>query len=512
MNRISVVLDGDTGEGGMGERQRVQIAGVSVSVDHYVGGVRISSPSTFEDRSPLNWSTVLADVSAGDASTADAALTAATDAFEGWAALGPSGRAPYLRRLADLIDERVPDIAAVECVDMAMRHESLRNRVIGRGARNFRAYAELAEQHVDRTWSSNGTANRVQRLPAGPAVVITPWNAPFMLATWKLAPALAAGNPVVLKPAEWSPLSASLLADLADEAGLPPGVFNVVQGIGSQVGPPLISDQRVRRLSFTGSPETARHIGAAAAANIVPFTAELGGKGALVVFADSDLEAAARTAAGQYDDSGQVCLAGSRLLVEASVADDFLVRFHAHVDAHVMGDSHYDATTITPMIHPEHVDRVEAFVERAREAGDEVLRGGSRHVPESWAGRPGEALWFEPTLVAPASNDSEIVQSEVFGPVLTFQVFTDEDEAIALANSTAYGLSATLFTGSAERAERVGGALRAGTTWVNCFLVRDLTAPFGGLGISGLGREGGDHALEFHADLKTLQIKDGTTV
>ena len=314
----------------MGERQRVQIAGVSVSVDHYIGGVRISSPSPFEDRSPLDWSTVLAHVSAGDASTADAALTAAADAFEGWAALGPSGRAPYLLRLADLIDERVPDIAAVECVDMAMRHESLRNRVIGRGARNFRAYAELAEQHVDRTWASNGTANRVQRLPAGPAVVITPWNAPFMLATWKLAPALAAGNPVVLKPAEWSPLSASLLADLADEADLPPGVFNLVQGIGAEVGPLLTSERRVRRRSFTGSPETARHIGAAAASNIVPFTAELGGKGALVVFADSDLEAAARTAADQYDDSGQVCLAGTRLLVEASVADDFLVRFHAH--------------------------------------------------------------------------------------------------------------------------------------------------------------------------------------
>ena len=470
-----MVLERDTGKGGMGERQRVQIAGVSVSVDHYVGGARISSPSTFEDRSPLDWSTVLADVSAGDASTADAALTAAEDAFEGWAALGPSGRAPYLRRLADLIDERVPDIAAVECVDMAMRHESLRNRVIGRGARNFRAYAELAEQHADRTWSSNGTANRVQR------------------------------------GCTWSTVQKAFIK-VSDEVGLPPGVFNLVQGIGTEVGPLLTSDQRVRRLSFTGSPETARHIGAAAASNIVPFTAELGGKGALVVFADSDLEVAARTAADQYDDSGQVCLAGTRLLVEASVADDFLVRFHAHVDAHVLGDSHDDATTITPMIHPEHVARVEGFIERARQAGDEVLRGGSRHVPESWTGPPGEALWFEPTLVAPASNDSEIVQSEVFGPVLTFQVFTDEDEAVALANSTAYGLSATLFTGSTERAERVGGALRAGTTWVNCFLVRDLTAPFGGLGISGLGREGGDHALEFHADLKTLQVKDGTTV
>ena len=194
----------------MGERPRVTIAGVPVSVDHYVGGHRMSSATTFEDRSPLDWSTVLAEVSAGDAALAEAAVTAATDAFGGWAALGPAGRSPYLNRLADLIDERVADIAAVECVDMAMRHESLRNRVIGRGARNFRAYADLAEQHEERTWSSNGTANRVQRLPAGPVVVITPWNAPFMLATWKVAPALAAGNTVILKPAEWSPLSAKI--------------------------------------------------------------------------------------------------------------------------------------------------------------------------------------------------------------------------------------------------------------------------------------------------------------
>ena len=227
----------------MGERPRVDVAGVPVSVDHYVAGRRLSSPTTFEDRSPLDWSAVLAEVSAGDASAVDAALSAATEAFEGWAALGPSGRAPYLRRLADLVDERVADLAAVECVDMAMRHESLRNRVIGRGARNFRAYAELAEDHEERIWSSNGTTNRVQRLPAGPAVVITPWNAPFMLATWKLAPALAAGNPVVLKPAEWSPLSASLLADLVDEAELPPGVFDMIQGSGPDVGPALVTDQ-----------------------------------------------------------------------------------------------------------------------------------------------------------------------------------------------------------------------------------------------------------------------------
>lgn len=487
---------------GAGPGGRVVIEGVEVSVDHHIGGERVGSSATFEDRSPLDWSWKLADVARGDAATADAAVSAAVEGFAVWSAMSPSQRGAILRRLADLIDERNDDIAAVECVDMAMLLESLRLRLVSRGARNFRAYAELAEVHEERAWSSNGTANVVQRMPAGPAVVITPWNAPFMLSTWKVAPALAAGNSVILKPAEWSPLSASILADLTVEAGFPPGVFNVVQGIGEEVGAALVADPRVRRISFTGSPETARHIGRAAADNIVPFTAELGGKGPLVVFADADLEAAAAKAAGQYDDSGQVCLAGTRLLVEASVREEFLERFHAHVDRHVLGDSRDPATTIAPMIHPDHVSRVEAFVDRARAAGDRVVRGGRRVEG---------GLWFEPTLVEPASNDSEIVQREVFGPVLTFQTFAGDDEAVRLANSTPYGLSAIVYTTSSERARRVGRAIRAGTVWVNTFLVRDLTAPFGGCGISGIGREGGDYALEFHSDLKTLQILDDST-
>jgi betaine-aldehyde dehydrogenase/5-carboxymethyl-2-hydroxymuconic-semialdehyde dehydrogenase len=482
--------------------RRVAIEGVEVDVDHHIGGERVGSPATFEDRSPLDWSWKLADVARGDATTADAAVTAAVEGFEVWRTLSAAERGRILRRLADLVDERNDEIAAVECADMAMLLESLRLRLVSRGARNFRAYAELAEAHEERTWSSNGTANVVQRMPAGPAVVITPWNAPFMLSTWKVAPALAAGNSVILKPAEWSPLSASILADLSVEAGFPPGVLNVVQGIGEEVGAALVADPRVRRITFTGSPETARHIGRAAADNIVPFTAELGGKGPLVVFADADLEAAAAKAAGQYDDSGQVCLAGTRLLVEASVRDAFLERFHAHVDRHVLGDSRDPATTIAPMIHPDHVARVEGFVERAGAAGDRVLRGG--HRVEG-------GLWFEPTLIEPASNDSEVVQREVFGPVLTLQTFADEDEAVRLANSTRYGLSAVVYTTSAARARRVGRAIRAGTVWVNTFLVRDLTAPFGGCGISGIGREGGDYALEFHSDLKTLQILEGST-
>jgi betaine-aldehyde dehydrogenase/5-carboxymethyl-2-hydroxymuconic-semialdehyde dehydrogenase len=287
------------------------------------------------------------------------------------------------------------------------------------------------------------------------------------------------------------------------EADMPPGVFNIVQGIGEEVGAALVADPRVRRLSFTGSPETARHIGVAAARNIVPFTAELGGKSPLIVFADADVDAAALKAAGQYDDGGQVCLAGTRLLVEQSIREPFLEAFNRYADAHVLGDSRDPATTVSPLIHPEHLARVEGFVERARAAGDTVVRGGRRHTPDG--------LWYEPTLIEPASNDSEVVQREVFGPVLTFQTFSDEADGIRLANSTEYGLAAQIWTGSEERAERVGRALRAGTVWVNCFLIRDLTAPFGGIGISGIGREGGDYALDFYSDLKTLQILDGTT-
>lgn len=483
-------------------RDRITIAGVSVSPDHFIGGKRVSSAATFETRCPFDWDHKLADIARGDAQTAALAVEAASAAFPGWAALGARQRGAILHRLADLIEAHQDQLAIIECMDMAMLHESLRLRVIARAALNFRNYADLAGDHVERVWNSKGTANRVIRMPAGPAVIITPWNAPFMLSTWKCAPALAAGNTVILKPAEWSPLSAALLGDLIDQAGFPPGVFNIVQGLGAELGNALVNDPRVKRISFTGSIPTARVIGRAAAENIVPFTAELGGKSPLLVFADADIDAAARKAAGQYDDSGQVCMAGTRIIVEDSVRDDFLERFHRYTDAHVLGDSRDPATTMSALIHPLHTERVLGFIDRARAAGDTIVRGGKR-----W--RDG-TNFVEPTLIVPRGNDSEVVQNEVFGPVLTFQTFATEAEGIALANSTAYGLSGIVYTGNSAQAERVGRAVRGGTVWVNTFLVRDLTAPFGGIGISGLGREGGDYALDFHSDLKTLQILENS--
>ena len=481
---------------------RISIDGVSVSPHHFIGGKRVASDSSFEVRSPLDWDMKLADVSRGDDTTAELAVSAAVEGYRQWSALEQSERNDVLFKLADLIDENAVAIAKIECLDMAMLHESLRLRLVPRGALNFRNYAEMAAEHEERSWSSKGTANRIIRHSAGPAVVITPWNAPFMLSTWKVAPALAAGNSVILKPAEWAPLSASLLADLINEAGFPEGTFNIVQGFGNEVGAALVSDQRVRRISFTGSPETGRIIGVAAAKNLVPFTAELGGKGPLIVFSDADIDAAAQKAAAQFEDSGQVCLAGTRLLVEESVRSEFMEQFVHCTNQHVYGDSRNIETTLSAAIHPVHLERVEGFIQRAKENGDRVIFGGERF-------KPGK-LWYKPTLIEPATNESEIVQKEVFGPVLTIQTFDSEEQAIALANSTEYGLSGIIYTSDAKRAKRVGRAVRAGTVWVNSFLVRDLTAPFGGFGISGIGREGGDYALDFHSDLQTLQILEGS--
>ena len=481
---------------------RVDIESISVSPNHFIGGRRIASEQTFEVRSPLDWDMKLADVSRADATTADLAVSAAVDGYNEWSQLTLAQRTDILFKLADLIDANAPSIATIECLDMAMLLDSLKLRLVPRGALNFRNYAQMVADHQERQWSSKGTRNRIIRHAAGPAVIITPWNAPFMLSTWKVAPALAAGNSVILKPAEWAPLSASLLADFINEAGFPEGAFNIVQGLGSEVGAALVADPRVRRISFTGSPETGRMIGVSAAKNLVPFTAELGGKGALIVFADADLDAAAKKAAAQFEDSGQVCLAGTRLLIEKSVKAEFLDRLTHYTNEHVYGDSRNPETTLSAAIHPVHLEKVEGFVHRARTSGDTVIFGGERFEPGK--------LWYKPTLIEPSSNDSEVVQKEIFGPVLTLQTFDSEAQAVSLANSTEYGLSGIVYTASADRATRVGQALRAGTVWVNTFLVRDLSAPFGGFGISGIGREGGDYALDFHSDLQTLQILEGS--
>jgi acyl-CoA reductase-like NAD-dependent aldehyde dehydrogenase len=477
------------------------VAGVGVSPEHFIGGRRMPSGETFPDVSPIDESH-LADVARGGVEEVDAAVAAARHAFPAWAALGPEGRGEYLFRIAELIEERQEMLAQVETLDNGSLLEASRLRLMKRAARNFRFFAELAIHLERRSWESDGTRYHVRYDPSGVAALITPWNAPFMLETWKCGPALAAGCTAVLKPAEWAPLTASLLAEIAEEAGLPPGVLNVVQGIGEEAGAALVAHPGVARISFTGSVETAQSIARAAAANLTPLSFELGGKSPFLVFADADLERAVETAGYQYDNAGQVCLAGTRLLVEESISDAFLDEFLRRVERLRLGDPRDPDTDVGPLITREHLERVEGFVARATEDGARLVLGG--RVSPDLGG-----LYYEPTLFTDVRQEMEIVQKEVFGPVLTLQTFRDEDEAVGLANGTEYGLAATVFTRDEARMERLGEALVAGTTWINCFYARDLGAPFGGAKRSGIGREGGEWSFDFYADVKTVARKVG---
>ncbi|MBW8171584.1 aldehyde dehydrogenase [Ornithinimicrobium sp. Arc0846-15] len=471
------------------------VEGVSVDTRHWIGGERVASQSTFDDTSPID-EAVLASISAGSSVEVDAAVSAARAAFPAWAAMPVAERSAILRRVAEGIEARVEDLARVETRDNGALIRSHRRGVMPRVAMNFRYFADYAEQELGHPdMEVRGHRERVSYDPAGVVAIITPWNAPLMLATWRIGPALAAGNCVVLKPPEWAPLTASLLADICHEAGLPAGVFNMVQGTGAGAGAPLTAHPDINRLSFTGSVPTAGVIAKAAAPNIVPLSYELGGKSPLVVFADSDLDLAVNLAVEQFDNAGQVCLGAFRILVQEDIADEFTARVVEKARTIKQGDPRDEATDISALVSRTHFDKVTGFVERAVADGAEVLLGGGPN--EDLGG-----LYFSPTILAGAKPESEIICEEVFGPVLTVQTFTDEAEAVAMANDSRFGLAATLVTGDRERAERVSHLLDAGTVWVNCFFVRDLGAPFGGNGKSGIGREGGIWSFDFYTNIK----------
>ena len=474
------------------------VEGVEVDTRHWIGGRRVASATTFDSVSPID-ETTIAQVSAGGAAEASAAVEAAAAAFPGWARTPAAERAEVLHRIADGVEKRLEELARVETRDNGSLIRSHRRGVMPRVALNFRFFADhlrtLAAGTAHPDFMTRGHRNHVSWDPAGVTAIVTPWNAPLMLATWRIAPALAAGNTVVAKPPEWAPLTASLLADIAAGAGLPDGVLNVVQGLGTEAGAPLVADPRVRRICFTGSVPTARSIGAAAAANVTPVSFELGGKSPLVVLDDADLDLAVTLAVEQFDNSGQVCLAAVRLLVHSSLGDAFLQRFLERAGGIRQGDPRDEATDIGPLISRRHFERVSGFVERAVAGGARPILGGG---PNTDLG----GLYFRPTVFDGAAPGSEILCEEVFGPVLTFQTFDTDDEAVALANGTDYGLAATLVSGDPAHADRVAARLSAGTVWVNCFFVRDLGAPFGGNGRSGIGREGGTWSFDFYCDVK----------
>jgi acyl-CoA reductase-like NAD-dependent aldehyde dehydrogenase len=478
--------------------RRVDVSGVAVPLDHYIGGKRAASVDTIEIHSPVDGK-LLGDVARGGGAEVDLAVGAARQAFPAWAALGPEGRGALLDALAERIRERNDDIAAVETADNGSLLLGNVKRVVKRGAHNIGFFSDWARSLSHPPIDGDETTDHVHYDPAGVAALIVPWNAPFMLGTWKIGPALAAGNTVVVKPPEWAPLTLSMLGDLADDVGIPPGVLNIVHGYGEEAGAALVAHPDVDRISFTGSPETGRSIARAAAANLTPCSFELGGKSPFIVFADADLDDAARTICGQFVNAGQVCLAGTRILVAEGVADELLAKVLAALPAFPVGDPRDFATRVGPLIHPDHFARVAGFVERALAAGARPIVGG----------RPSEfgELWFQPTILTGVDQASEIVRKEVFGPVLTWQTFVAERDAVELANDTDYGLAAMVYTADQDRAERVSDALSAGTVWVNCFFVRNLASPFGGVRESGVGREGGSWSFDFFCDVKNVSVR-----
>ena len=473
----------------------IELAGVFIDTRHYIGGERVASAETYRNTSPIDGE-FLGDIARGGAAEVDAAVAAAREAFPLWSAMGPVKRGELLHALADLIEQNTEALAQIETRDNGALLRSHRRGVMPRAAMNIRFFADWAINELHHPeFETRGHHNHVSWDPSGVAALITPWNAPLMLATWKIGPALAAGDTVVLKPAEWTPLSASVFADLTKQAGIPDGVFNVVFGYGPEAGAPLTAHPGVSRISFTGSVPTAKVIAHAAADNLTPVSFELGGKSPLVVLDDADLDLAAELAVEQYDNAGQVCLSGTRILVHESIADTFAEKFAERAAAITQGDPRDETTDIGPQIHEKHFERIKGFVDRAKAEGANIVIGGG---PNEELG----GLYFQPTLVRDPAPGSEIVTQEIFGPVLCMQTFGSDEEAIEMANSTEFGLAAVLVSGDKERAQAVAGRLVAGTIWVNCFFVRDLRAPFGGSKKSGIGRDGGTWSFDFYADVK----------
>jgi 5-carboxymethyl-2-hydroxymuconic-semialdehyde dehydrogenase len=480
--------------------QDIVIGAAAISPLHYIDGQRIASSEGFDLFSPID-QRPLGSIAQGLDEHVDRAVTAAARAFPAWAALGAQRRLPHLKRFAEEIGARADLLCEAESNDAGVLLSRMRHGIVPRAMLNISFFAEAALTLQDRTIETAQAIHHIRHDPAGVCAIITPWNSPLMLSTWKAGPALAAGNTISGKPPEWAPLTCSILADAADAAGLPQGVFNLVQGTGAATGERLVSDPRLARISFTGSVPTARKIARIAGANLVPCSLELGGKSPFIVLEDADIEAAAATGALMYRNATQVCLAGTRFLVHERVRDRFVAAMRAIVERLVVGDPRDERTEVGPIIHPRQVARIAGYVERARQKGATLLWGGESD--------PAGALYYRPTMLADVAQDSEIVQEEVFGPVLVLQTFADDAEAIRLANGTVYGLGGVCY-GEESHAKAVAEQVHTGFIWINSFGIRDLAAPFGGCKNSGIGREGGDWSFEFFSNIKDVIVPKQT--
>ncbi|MCC0044588.1 MAG: 5-carboxymethyl-2-hydroxymuconate semialdehyde dehydrogenase [Brucellaceae bacterium] len=462
--------------------------------------VPAASGATFESISPIDLKPI-ATVARGGAEDIDRAAKAAKAAFAEWAAMDGTKRKKLLHAIADAIVARAEEIAFVESVDTGQSIRFMSKAAL-RGAENFRFFADRAPSARDgEALRAPNQLNVTSRSPIGPVGIITPWNTPFMLSTWKIAPALAAGCTVVHKPAEFSPLTASLLVEIAEEAGLPKGVWNLVNGFGEDAGKALTEHLAIKAIGFVGESRTGQLIMGQGAGTLKRVHFELGGKNPVIVFADSDLERAADAAVFMiYSLNGERCTSSSRLLVEASIYETFTAKVAEKASRIKIGHPLDPETVVGPLIHPEHEEKVLSYFDVARNEGATIATGGTKYDG------PGGGCYVRPTLFTNARNDMRIAQEEIFGPVLTAIPFKDEAEALSIANDIDYGLTGYVWTSDITRALRVSDALEAGMIWVNSENVRHLPTPFGGMKSSGLGRDGGDWSFDFYMETKNVAI------
>lgn len=482
-------------------------------IKHFIGGEFVGSQNAklFDNISPVDGH-VIAKVHEGGKAEVDMAVAAAKAALKGpWGDMTLQDRVAILYKIADGIDKRFDDFLEAECLDTGKPYSLARHIDIPRGAANFKIFADTiknvpAETFEMATPDGAGAVNYAVRVPQGVIAVISPWNLPLLLMTWKVGPALACGNTVVVKPSEETPLTTTLLGEVMNDAGVPAGVYNVVNGFGgNSAGAYLTEHQDVDAITFTGETVTGEIIMRAAATGSRPVSMEMGGKNPGIIFADCDMDKAIEgTMRSSFVNCGQVCLGTERLYVERLIFDEFVSRLKDAAENLKLGDPKDSNTNLGPLISKGHRDKVLSYYQKAVEEGATVVTGGG--VPEM----PGDmqnGAWIEPTIWTGLADDAAVVREEIFGPCTHIRPFDSEDEVIELANDTEYGLCAAIWTENLSKAHRVAGKMEAGLVWINSWFLRDLRTPFGGMKRSGIGREGGVHSLEFYTELKNICVK-----
>ncbi|MGZ3731531.1 MAG: aldehyde dehydrogenase [Bdellovibrionota bacterium] len=475
---------------------------------NYIGGhARVPRSGKYLDNYAPATGEVYSLVPDSNAEDVNDAVEAAKAIFPWWSQRTPEQRSQVLLSIADRMEKSLDILARAESLDQGKPYHLAREAEIPRAIQNFRYFATkiLHTEETARHNESQGTLNYTQRTPVGVAGLISPWNLPLLLFTWKVAPAIAAGNTVVCKPSELTPMTAFLMGEIFNEAGLPHGVVNIVFGTGASAGAALTQHKDVPLISFTGGTATGRRILEAGIPTFKKTSLELGGKNAALVFADCDLpEAVITSVRSAFQNQGEICLCNSRILVEESIFEKFVEKFTRAASLIRVGDPLEKETQMGPLVSKEHRDKVMSYITLAQKEGGTILGGGS--VPQLKAPLS-NGYFLNPTVITGLPPQCRTQKEEIFGPVVTISPFKTEEEAIALANDSEYGLSSSVWTGNTSRAHRVAQALEVGTVWVNSWMLRDLSVPFGGVKHSGLGREGGDHSLEFFTDTKTICVK-----